>query len=79
VRLLYLDEAGTSEDAKFLTVAGVLVHGDRQWPKVDAAILALIDSTSRHHTGLALCFMRRTSFMAVATGGPFSQRFGLRR
>src|ERR1700692_516635 len=43
VRLLYLDEAGTDKDATFLSVCGVLIHGDLDWPKVDARILALID------------------------------------
>lgn len=43
VRLLYLDEAGTSSNASFLAVSGVIVHGDVEWPQVDARILALID------------------------------------
>jgi hypothetical protein len=42
VRLLYLDEAGTEFRAAFLAVAGVLVHGDHQWPEVDRRIVALI-------------------------------------
>jgi hypothetical protein len=43
VRLLYLDEAGTDQHAPFLCVAGVLVHGDYEWPAVDSRIVALID------------------------------------
>lgn len=34
VRLVYLDEAGTDQAAPFLCVAGVLVHGDYQWPQM---------------------------------------------
>lgn len=43
VRLLYLDEAGTDHDAPFLSVAGVLVHGDDEWPKVDQRIAGLVE------------------------------------
>jgi Protein of unknown function (DUF3800) len=43
VRLLYLDEAGTDKNSPWMCVAGVLTHGDRQWPEIDARILALID------------------------------------
>ena len=40
VRLVYLDEGGTDLKAPVLTVAGVLVHGDQQWPEIDRRILA---------------------------------------
>jgi hypothetical protein len=43
MRLVYLDEGGTDFKAPVLTVAGVLVHGDSQWPEVDRRIRALID------------------------------------
>jgi hypothetical protein len=43
VRLVYLDEAGTDFRAPFLCVAGVIVHGDRQWPEIDRKISALIE------------------------------------
>lgn len=43
VRLLYLDEAGIDHKAPVLCVAGVLVHGDQDYPEVDRRILALID------------------------------------
>jgi hypothetical protein len=43
VRLVYLDEAGTDFKAPILAVAGVLVHGDYQWPEIDKRICALID------------------------------------
>lgn len=43
VRLIYLDEAGTDARAPILAVAGVLVHGDGQWPEIDRRILELID------------------------------------
>ena len=43
VRLVYLDEAGTDFKAPVLAVAGVLVHGDYQWPEVDKRIRSLID------------------------------------
>jgi Protein of unknown function (DUF3800) len=43
VRLLYLDEAGTDQHAPWLTVAGVLVHGDCEWPEIDQRIAALIE------------------------------------
>lgn len=43
MRLLYLDEAGSDHRAPFLCVAGVLVHGDREWPEVDRLMRELID------------------------------------
>ena len=43
VRLLYLDEAGIDEKAAWLSVAGVMVHGDREWPEIDRRIAALLD------------------------------------
>jgi len=43
VRLIYLDEAGTDHKAPVVGVGGVLIHGDRNWPEVDAYIRALID------------------------------------
>jgi hypothetical protein len=43
VRLVYLDEGGTDFRAPVLTVAGVLVHGDYEYPEIDKRILALID------------------------------------
>jgi hypothetical protein len=43
VRLLYLDEAGIDHRATHMCVAGVIVHGDAQWPEVDKRIQALID------------------------------------
>lgn len=42
VRLLYLDEAGTDAKAPFMCVAGVLVHGDRQWPEIDRRFRELL-------------------------------------
>lgn len=38
VRLLYLDEAGSDHKAPALVVAGVLVHGDQEWPEIDRRI-----------------------------------------
>jgi hypothetical protein len=43
VRLIYLDEGGAALKAPVLTVAGMLVHGDFEYPEVDKLILALID------------------------------------
>jgi hypothetical protein len=43
VRLLYLDDAGTDQHAPFLCVAGVMIHGDYEWPEVERRIVALID------------------------------------
>jgi hypothetical protein len=43
VRLVYLDEGGTDFKAPVLSVAGVLVHGDYEYPNIDERILALID------------------------------------
>lgn len=55
VRLLYLDETGTTRDATFLSVAGVIVHGDRQWPQVNERIAALIEKyvAAPRQTGFA--------------------------
>ena len=43
MRLVYLDEAGSDHKAPHLAVAGVIVHGDEEWPEVDRRILALIN------------------------------------
>ena len=43
VRLLYLDESGTDHGASVLCVAGVLVHGDVEWPEVDRRLEALVE------------------------------------
>ena len=43
MRLAYLDETGTSNRAVILSVAGIIIHGDKDWPEVDRRILALID------------------------------------
>jgi hypothetical protein len=43
VRLVYLDEAGTSGTATSLAVAGIIVHGDRQWAQVDARVREVIE------------------------------------
>ena len=43
MRLVYLDEAGTDYKAPVLAVAGVLVHGDLEWPEIDRRVCALID------------------------------------
>lgn len=43
VRLVYLDEAGSDHQAPFLAVAGVIVHGDRQWSEVDGRLAELRD------------------------------------
>jgi len=43
MRLTYLDEAGVDHGAPVLCVAGVIVHGDRQWPEVDRRISAIIE------------------------------------
>jgi hypothetical protein len=56
VRLLYLDEAGTNDADPFLCVAGVLVHGDNQWPEIDRRILGLIDQYIPEHDRIGFCF-----------------------
>jgi hypothetical protein len=43
VRLVYLDEAGTDRKSPNMCVAGVILHGDSQWPEVDRRILSLIE------------------------------------
>jgi hypothetical protein len=43
VRLVYLDEGGSDLKAPILSVAGVLVHGDVEWPQVERRIVALIE------------------------------------
>lgn len=43
VRLIYLDEAGRDYRSHFLSVAGVLIHGDAEYPRVEERILALIE------------------------------------
>jgi Protein of unknown function (DUF3800) len=43
LRLLYLDEAGIDRGASHICVAGVIVHGDHEWPEIDRRIAALID------------------------------------
>lgn len=43
MRLVYLDEAGTSAAATWIAVAGVIVQGDHQWREADRRIAALIE------------------------------------
>ena len=43
VRLLYLDEAGSDRGASTLIVAGVLVHGDRDWPEINRRMDRVIE------------------------------------
>lgn len=43
MRLVYLDEAGTSAAATWVAVAGVIVQGDHQWREADRRISALIE------------------------------------
>jgi hypothetical protein len=43
VRLVYLDEGGIDRKAPILTVAGIMVHGDRQYPEIDKRLLQVID------------------------------------
>jgi hypothetical protein len=43
VRLLYLDEGGSDRKAPFLSVAGVMVHGEKEWPEIDRRVLDLIE------------------------------------
>lgn len=43
VRLVYLDEAGTTSSAGSLAVAGVIVHGDDQWRVANQRIVSLIE------------------------------------
>jgi hypothetical protein len=56
VRLLYLDESGTNDEDPFLCVAGVLVHGDNQWPEIDRRILNLIDQYIPQQDRIGFCF-----------------------
>ena len=49
VRLLYLDESGSDHQAPVLNVAGVLVHGDKEWPEIDRRVLLLIDKYRRFY------------------------------
>jgi Protein of unknown function (DUF3800) len=44
VRLTYLDEAGSDYGAPFLAVAGVVVHGDFEWPEINKRIAVLIEN-----------------------------------
>lgn len=43
MRLIYLDESGTTERATFLSVAGVILHGDVEWPLVNQRLVALVE------------------------------------
>src|SRR4051794_1533132 len=43
MRLIYLDEAGTSAHEPLAIVAGVIIQGDRQWLNVNDHMLGLID------------------------------------
>jgi hypothetical protein len=56
VRLVYLDEGGTDFKAPVLSVAGVLVHGDFEYPEIDKRILALIDKFIPEQDRLGFCF-----------------------
>ena len=43
VRIVYMGEAGTSNDGQFVVVAGVIVHGDHQLTNVKAALRGLTE------------------------------------
>lgn len=43
VRLVYLDEGGIDYNAPVLSVAGVMVHGDLEYPEIDKQILGIVD------------------------------------
>ena len=43
MRLVYLDEGGSDFKAPVLAVAGILVHGDHEWPEVNRRIDVLIE------------------------------------
>lgn len=47
MRLIYLDEAGTSHPGQepFLVVAGVVVHGDEQWKLIEDDLTNLVAET----------------------------------
>jgi hypothetical protein len=52
VRLAFLDEAGRSESEPFLVVAGVIVHGDRDYRRIEDAPTTLIQAEipARHRS-----------------------------
>jgi hypothetical protein len=56
VRLVYLDEAGTTSKATWLVVAGVIVHGDRQYPEADRRIAALVEKYIPEENRLGFTF-----------------------
>lgn len=56
VRLVYLDEAGADWTKPHMCVAGVLVHGDNQWPEVDRRIATLVDKHIPEPDRAGFCF-----------------------
>lgn len=56
MRLVYLDEAGTTSSATSLVVAGVIVEGDHQWPKVDDRIAAIVEKYIPEEDRLGFAF-----------------------
>jgi hypothetical protein len=45
VRIAFLDESGRSAPEKIIVVAGVVVHGDRSYRKVEEALRQLVADT----------------------------------
>ena len=68
MRLVYLDEAGTTSTATSLAVAGVIVHGDDQWPKVDRRIVELIEKYIPEEDRLGFVFHATDLSVAAAVG-----------
>ena len=45
MRIAFLDESGRSAPEKIIVVAGVVVHGDRSYRKVEEALRQLVADT----------------------------------
>lgn len=58
MQLVYLDEAGISNEAQepFLVVAGVIVNPDRRWRDLEAHFARLSQKYFRHHEGPPIVF-----------------------
>lgn len=67
VRFVYLDESGTGnpKEEPFLVVAGVMVHADRQWKRVENYLKEMADKFATPDDRPEFCFHANQMF----TGG----------
>lgn len=62
VRIAYLDESGRSRGEKVIVVSGVVVHGDRDYRRIEGALIHLISDVIRPREGDRFVFHAKELF-----------------